>query len=559
MKKFLASFFVVGMLAGCSPQSPAAKPKDGMWKGEAEGYNGRIAVEVKVEEGAVKDIVIDEINDTDAIVSRAVPILKERILAEQTPLVDSVSSATYTSFGIKKAVGKALNEAGFNFEEVTLQTVSSQADDSVYEDLNTTLVIAGGGPSGLTAAIEAKENGVEDIIIVEKLDILSGNGKFDEFFFDFPNTKAQKELGIEEDKESFKAELEEMGLIDSPAMLQKRVDEVFTFDAWLRKHGIEANTIDKDRSHMADETTLIGDYAQTILENHVKELGITVKTNTRMTDLLMENNKVTGIQVETNGHLYKISADRVLIATGGFCSNPELVQKYLPEVSHFISSNAIGATGDMVKIAEERGISLKHMDEVQLFNLVIPGTRYQLEAKSHGSIIVNKNGQRFVDENSYYDKEFGDAVLAQEGGVGYMIYPQEKVDEREVGLGTYNKSDTLEELAGKLGINYENLVKSIEEFNEIADGKKEDPFGSDVQQPVIHLDSSAYYGTPIIPSVHMTYGGLEVDEHARVYDTEGNVIENLYAAGEVTATNGIYLESMVFGKAAGSEIAQSLK
>ncbi len=565
MKKILMIVFCVSLIMGCQNNKESGNASstnnvkqitDGIFMGEASSYNGEIIVEIEVNNGVLEKINLVKNDDTEAITSRAFPIVEENIIKYQNPNVDFVSSATFSSNAYKMAIKNAMEEAGFD--------VSSTPDLEIikYEDTNATLVIVGGGPSGLTAAIEAKENGVENIILIEKEDILGGNGKFDEFFFDFPNTQAQKDAGISDSKEEYKELLKSYEGFETEEMLQKRVDEVWEFDKWLREHEIEANYVENDRNHTHSDSEEIGAYTQDRLESLAKELEIDIRTSTKMTDLIMDGNKVTGIECEYNGQPYKIMADRILVATGGFSSNKDLVKKYIPQASEYISSNTIGQTGDMIEIALKHDIMLSNMDVPQLFNLVITPTRYQFEAKTYGAIIVNKNGERFVNEQDYYSFEFGDAILAQEGGVGYFIYDNEKLNERTdgMGMGDYNKSSSLEELAEKLDINYENLISSIEEYQEIAAGKKEDKFGIEIDgMNVISLDSEYYYGAKIVPSIHMTYGGVQTDTKMRVLNNSGDIVENLYASGEVTASTGIYLESLVFGRLAGQEIAESLK
>ncbi|MGE9994874.1 FAD-binding protein [Peptoniphilaceae bacterium SGI.137] len=528
--------------------------KDGTYQGKAPSYNGVTEAEIVVKDKKLAEIHLLHTDDTESITSRAFPIVEKRILEGQTPNVDHVTSATYSSEGYMKAIGKAMKKAGFDIEK------KYTPQDVKMEDTTAQLVVVGSGPSGMIAAIEAKEQGVNNIILIEKEDILGGNGKFDEFFFDFPNTQAQKDAGIEDNKEEY-AELVRSSSFEDKAFVDKRIDEAWNFDAWLRKHGIEANYVENKRDTAHSSSELIGPYLISKLEGLLHELNIDVRPANKMVDLKIENNVAKAVTVEHNGQKYNITADRILIATGGFSSNPDLVSKYIPEATGLISSNTIGQTGDFINIALDNNIQLGHMNERILFNRVIPGTRYQLEARTPGSLIVNKNGERFFNEEDTYSVEFVNKVLEQEGKKAYYIYDDEKLHEREggMGMGEYNKSSSLKELTEKLGLNYDNVVKSIEHLNAVSRGEETDPLGNnDIGDKVISLDSKFYYGTPIVPSIHMTLGGLIVDPQMRVLNNDGQAVENLYAAGEVTATSGIFLEAHVMGRLAGEEIAKSL-
>ena len=158
----------------------------------AGGFGGKVTVEVTTEGEKIKDLKVVSHKETAHIMDRAFPILKERILEAQSPIIDSVSGASFTSFAVKKAVADVLKKEGKDFGRITFKTKAPEQPAMIGESVNTDIVIIGGGPAGLAAAISAKEAGADKVTIVEKLDILSGNGKFDMNFFDMINSKAQK-------------------------------------------------------------------------------------------------------------------------------------------------------------------------------------------------------------------------------------------------------------------------------------------------------------------------------------------------------------------------------
>ena len=174
--------------------------------GTGDGFSGKIKVDVVTNGEKIEDIKVVSNSETSHIISRAFPILKERILKAQSPIVDSVSGASYTSFGVKKAVAEALKANGKDFGRIGFNTKAPEQPVANLENVNTDLVIIGGGPAGLAAAISAREAGLKNIILIEKLDILSGNGKYDMNFYDLINSEAQKANGINDSVEALIAD-----------------------------------------------------------------------------------------------------------------------------------------------------------------------------------------------------------------------------------------------------------------------------------------------------------------------------------------------------------------
>ena len=161
------------------------------------GYHGEMTVNVTIEDGKITDVELGDNHETNVVIDRAFPVIRERILEATTADVDSVTAATFSSYAIKTAVADAMQQAGLEAPKVAMQNAEKTATERAAESCD--IVIVGGGPAGLAAAVSAKQtNADKNVILVEKLDILSGNGKFDMNFFDMINTEAQKEAGNEE-------------------------------------------------------------------------------------------------------------------------------------------------------------------------------------------------------------------------------------------------------------------------------------------------------------------------------------------------------------------------
>lgn len=550
------SLTIVGCTAKDESERATGKAKDGVYQGTGSGYGGKLTLEVETEGNSIKDIRLVEEHETAPVMNRAFPVIKERIMEAQSPVVDSVSGATFSSFAVKKAVAEAMKEAGKDFGEITMTTQGPAVEKKELEEVKTQLVVVGGGPAGLSAAIEAKQNGVEDIIVVEKLDILSGNGKFDMNFYDLINSQAQRDNGVEDSPEALAADLKEEGAWDTDERLMAQAEGSAELDLWLREMGIELNYNYGGRNHMAEADAYAGEEIQDKMEAKVNELGIDVRTGTKGLDLIMEDGKAVGVKVESKEGTYDIKADAVIMATGGFSNNKELLAKYAPGTEKLQTSNQMGTTGDFVSVFEENEIQLGHMDTIRIFPTIISNRR---DLTGGGStIFVNKNGERFIDETKG-GLELGSAILEQEGGKAYYIYDQQLFDasyrlQKHNALGYHTSADTLEELAEKMGINAENLVKTVEETNKAVDGETVDQF----RQKALgkKIEKGPFYAVQIESAVHMTKGGVVANEKAEILNTDNEVIPGLYAAGEVADSSAAYSASVVFGRISGEEAAK---
>ncbi|GAB6085059.1 FAD-binding protein [Alkaliphilus crotonatoxidans] len=529
------------------------------YEGKGTGYGGEIKLELITEGDKMVDIKIISDAETSPVMTRAFPVIKERILEAQSPIVDSVSGASYTSFGIKTAVAEAAKGYGKDFGKITFDTQGPESERRDLEAVETELLIVGGGPAGLAAAISAKEAGIDDIILIEKLDILSGNGKFDMNFFDLINSKAQKENGINITVEDFIQRKESVD--DSKERVEVWAHGASELDEWLRSFGVNLNYNYGDTNHMAESDAYAGEHIQDGMEKRIKELNIDVRTGTKGLDLIFDGDKVVGVKVQHKNDYYDILADAVILATGGFSANKELLAKYAPGAEIVETSNQMGATGDFIPLFEKYNFQLENMDTLSVFKMINKSNR-ELTGAGDGFIFVNENGERFVDETSG-GLALAHTILEQPNGKVFYIYDQRLYEsfyrlKKHNNLGYHQKADTLEELAEKLGINGENLVKTVATYNQAVEGEIKDPFR---EKPFTEKfgENGPYYGVQVESAIHMTKGGVLANEKAQVLNTNKEVVEGLYAAGEVTATSGAYSGAVVFGRVAGTEAAEFIK
>ena len=528
--------------------------------GTGDGFSGKIKVDVLTNGEKIEDIKLVSDSETSHIISRAFPVLKERILKTQSPIVDSVSGASYTSFGIKKAVADALKSNGKDFGRIRFNTKAPEQPIVNLKAVNTDLVIIGGGPAGLAAAISAKEAGLKNIILIEKLDILSGNGKYDMNFYDLINSEAQKANGINDTVEALIAD--NTNPLDTPERIKAQAEGAFVLDKWLRSFGVKLNYNYGKRGHMAESNAYAGAHVQDGMEKKVKELDIDVRTGTKGLDLIMKDGKAVGVKVQNGNNFYDINAKAVILATGGFSANKELLKKYVPGSEVFQTSNQIGATGDFIPVFEKNNIKTANLEVLNIFPFIIRQTR-DLTGGGDGFILVNKDGKRFTSENITYATRFSTAqkILDQPDSAVFYIYDQKLYDasfrlQKHTAQGLHIKAATLDELADKLGINKNNLKTTVKEFNKAVRGEIKDPFRENPTKKEF-MSEGPYYGVQVESAIHMTRGGVVADEKTQVLHENGNIVNGLYAAGEVANSNsGAYSAAVIFGRIAGKEAAE---
>lgn len=524
------------------------------------GYHGEMTVNVTIEDGKITDVELGDNHETNVVIDRAFPVIRERILEANTADVDSVTAATFSSYAIKTAVADAMQQAGLEAPKVAMQNAEKTATERAAESCD--IVIVGGGPAGLAAAVSAKQtNADKNVILVEKLDILSGNGKFDMNFFDMINTEAQKAAGNDEwvgeaGLAKFIEEKSSNG--ESAERIQVWANEEYNLDAWLRAMGVELNYNYGGTNHMAEDNQYSGEVIQAGLEKAATELGVDVRIGTKGVDLVMEDGACKGVIVTNNaGETYTINAASTIITTGGFCSNKELLAEYAPGYEVFNTSNQMGTTGDFVKIFEQNGFKMENMGKMSFFsNIIVPyrdltgGADMNLLANNEGALLPNKSGM-----------DRGTMIKEQPNGAAYYITDKTGYDSfyrirKHVGLGYYDEGATLEELAEKLSINAEGLKASVEQYNADAAAGAENAQIAAVPKRALDAEGP-YYGVRVEAANHMTKGGVVCNENAQVLNADDTVVPGLYAAGEVTWQGGGYSESVCFGKVAGAQAAMA--
>ena len=590
-KMFLALMMAFTMAACGAPDNSGDTGvyTAGTYTGTANGNNGDVTGEVVLSTDKIESVTVTNHQETPGLSDGPITDIPAAIVENQSLNIDAVSGATNTSNAILEAVKSALTAAGADVEAL----MNAEAGDSeiiVLEDATYDVVVIGAGGAGLSAAVEANAAGAS-VIVIEKMPYAGGNTLLSYAELACPNNWLQEEQGIEDSVEQFAKEMWEGG----GSLAKKELVDIIAANAtdaaeWLRD---EIGVVYQDYlvwegGHSvarAVEPVELGPGMINHLLNYATSHGVEVALNTKAEELVVdENGVVTGVVVSRDGQTATISATNgVVLASGGFGANVEMRDHYntrwetLDESVKTTNSPAI--VGDGIKMAESIGANLIGMEHIQLypFNNPITGVYYGIEAPSwsgEGLIYVNQNGERFVNEMGMRD-ERAEGILAQDGYV-YAIYNQEVADRLNLEEkfaseyaqcledGVFYKDDTLEEIAEHFDINAENLVATMADYNEGIKNNT-DKFGRTTA--MVTMEEGPWFILVGVVSVHHTMGGVEINENAEVLNTNGDVIEGLFAAGEVTG--GIHgnnrvgtcaiSDITVFGRIAGRNAAGNVK
>ena len=617
-KRALAMLLAVLMIisvTACSQQTPTVTPEEkgiftpGTYTGEANGLNGLIKVEVKVDANKILEVKILEHKESPGISDNAIRNIPESIVEYQSLNIDTVSGATYSSNGILEAVKNALSSSGANIEELMKEIdVSSKPGETINKSAD--VVIIGGGGAGLAAAVSALQNDAK-VIVLEKMPSVGGStimaggqynavddirqhayemrpeliSEIESYTKQEPVNDTHKRLmdelasQIEEYKangstyvfdspqfhalQAFRGG-DQVGNLELIETLTKGAEESI---GWLENLGVdfrdEIATVTGalwQRTHQIDAPAGTGLVEP--LYNRCVDLGVEIITNMKAESLVKdESGRVVTVKaVDVFGSPYEFTGSKgIIVETGGFSNNKELRAKYNPSLtSDMVSTNQPGATGDGIIMATEIGAGTTGMEYIQVYPLATPGTgalqgRARKMSGLDDVIVVNKEGSRFINEDARRD-DFVAAIKEQTDSICFDINDSTIVEERNsfnenvetlVKLGRIYKGDTLADLEKQLGMPAGSLEKTVAEYNVMVENKNDTVFGRKLFAHKIEV--GPFYATPRAPSIHHTMGGLLIDPDAHVLDVNGQIIQGLYAAGEVTG--GIHGSNRLGGNA----------
>ena len=592
----MAAIIAVSLFGyGCGAKSASTSSDAGVsgdFTGTAKGFGGDVSVTLTLTDGAITGCTAEGKDETEGVGSQAIAKMPGAIAESGSIAVDGVSGATITSTAIKEAAAAALTAAGLNPDDYkTAVENDATAEDSTVE---ADVVVVGAGGAGMTAAITAAGEG-KSVVILESQSMVGGNSVRATGGMNAGKTVYQDEnefgesAGVEKtlktaaekyaDNETITAlaktvseqwaayqanptgyfdsvELMELDTmiggkgINDPALVETLCANSADAIDWLDEHGITLHNVSSfggasvKRIHRPvnaeGKTVSVGSYMIPLLQENCEKAGVKMMLDTTATEILTDaNGAAVGVKATgASGETVTVNAKAVVLASGGFGANLDMVVKYKPELKGFMTTNAPGIQGQGIEMAQAIGAATVDMDQIQIHPTVEANTAALITEglRGDGAVLINAEGKRFIDEVGTRDVVSA-AEIAQTGSYSWLVVDQAMVDNSSVIQGYIKKGYTVtgatyEELAKAMGVDEAALAETMNNWNGYVEAKNDPDFGStSFANP---LNTAPYYAIKVTAGVHHTMGGLKINPNTEVLNENGEVIPGLFAAGEVT-------------------------
>ena len=530
---------------------------DGTYSATAQGFGGDITVDVILSGGKIADVKIVGDSETPGLGAVAVEKMPAQLLEAQSADVDGVAGATVSTSAIRAAFGDALAKAGVDASTLVKQ-VAAQTAEKTQETRDVDVVIVGAGGAGMSAAITAKQQG-KTVLLLEKMPYVGGNTTKATGGMNAAETHYQAEQGITDSVEQFVEDTMKGGHnINNPDLVRTLAEKSADAINWLDEIGAPLPKVSfsggatNARIHAPADGSGVGSYLVNCFSETMEKLGIEVLLETKANEIIMVDGAAAGVKAESPDKELTINAKAVILTTGGFGANEEMYCTYRPDLRGTVTTNAPGATGDGIVMAQAVGADLVDIDQIQLHPTVEQATSMLITegVRGDGAILVNQSGVRFVNELQTRDVVSA-AELEQEGQYAYVIFDQNlreglKATEKYIKNGIVTEGETIEALAEKLGIDPAVLAKTLADWNDAVAAGEDKEFGRTTGMEH-DLSKAPYYAIKVAPGIHHTMGGVKINTNTQVIDTNGNVIPGLFAAGEVTG--GVHGGNRIGGNA----------
>ena len=601
IKKSVSALAMAAVIAvslfgyGCGAKSASTSSDAGVsgdFTATAKGFGGDVSVTLTLTDGAITGCTAEGKDETEGVGSQAIAKMPGAIAESGSIAVDGVSGATITSTAIKEAAAAALTAAGLNPDDykTAVESDATAEDSTVDADV----VVVGAGGAGMTAAITAAAEG-KSVVILESQSMVGGNSVRATGGMNAGKTVYQDEnefgesAGVEKtlktaaekyaDNETITAlaktvseqwaayQANPTGYFDSVELMEldtmiggKGINDpelVETLCAnsadaidWLDEHGITLHNVSSfggasvKRIHRPvnaeGKTVSVGSYMIPLLEENCEKAGVKMMLDTTATEILTDaNGAAVGVKATgASGETVTVNAKAVVLATGGFGANLDMVVKYKPELKGFMTTNAPGIQGQGIEMAQAIGAATVDMDQIQIHPTVEANTAALITEglRGDGAILINEEGQRFIDEVGTRDVVSA-AEIAQTGSYSWLVVDQAMADASSVIQGYIKKGYTVtgatyEELGKAMGVDAAAFAETMEKWNGYVEAKNDPDFGrTSFANP---LNTAPYYAVKVTAGVHHTMGGLKINANTEVLNEKGEVIPGLFAAGEVT-------------------------
>ncbi len=540
MKKSLSILICVVMflslLTGCTPT--AQQSISNTYEVEVEGHNGPIKLAVEIGEEIIKSITIVDHSETAGISDGAIEKIPAAIVESQSLSIDVVAGATVSSKAIISGVEKAIAQAKLDIEKFKEPIEKAALIQGETEE--TDIVIVGAGISGIMGAMELQKNYPDlDFIILEKLPVIGGSIVTTGGAIFGIDSRSHKDNGIVTNMDDVISYLESSS---NTNLNRDLIANVFSLSGetidWLVDLGLpleeELKLASPHNDNMYAAWTVGGGKAfYDFLEKAIPSQEFDLRTESKVTELVVEGNVVKGVIVQDKEKEYKILADKVILSTGGFGSNPELMKKFAPAYAEGVISTHAGATGDGILLTEQFNTAI--VGDGTMGTAVAPDKSKLITS----TFMINKDGHRFHNEvDALY--RIQRAIVDNAGGESYVIadgnYADKEIIEKAITDGVVKKFSSLEELADDIGINKENLIKEVKAYNKAIEAGISPGYNLPGEK-AIPIKDAPFYVSSAVRRTFGTIPGIKITGNCEVVNGDNTPITNLYAAGELTAGN----------------------
>lgn len=445
--------------------------------------------------------------------------------------------------------------------------------------LDCDVIVVGGGGSGMSAAARAAERGAK-VVLIEKMDILGGNSRLAGGLLS-TNSRFQKQAGMPDKTQEYLDTANRLHTYRLDSDLVKRyVGNTGTLFEWLVDNGLDMEntrwvngcvvmiktpTMISPVNNPTYGPGLLGSSVTDLLERMVCKSGVTVLKSTKVASLKTNGGAVVGVTADGQGESFDITAGSVIISSGGFGGNPELLARFLPE--YFSSDNYIthycmlSSTGDGLTMAEAIGARVGELISVGLSAMSHhPGafTLQNLVQQPEG-IAVSATGKRFIPEDDMENGVY--AMDRQPDGVAWYVFTQKacrelyetaqrnirfgdvlpEIDqmmsdiEKEIGEGKVVRADTIQELAAGIGAPADVLRGTLEKYERFCAAGHDDDFFKDPKYLKSMGLTGPWYGVRLYRKFDVTMGGVSIDSRLRALRPDRSVIGGLYVTGDIAS------------------------
>lgn len=558
--------------AAVAPKTPvetahaaASEPTDGKYVTKAMGHENWVFVETTIKDGALANLQVLSHDETVGVGSLACTMWPAKALEAQNLDVDAISGATVTCTAIKNAAIEGIENAGGDSSAFLLGPV--ELSGGTAQTIESDIVVMGAGTAGLTAATRLLEKGYT-VTLFEKQDIPGGSMSMTYSGLACAGSQLQKNYSL--------GRFDDSAYFDKTAMLallsnyvnpefdryNKAMpygDAMYTASAdmvdWLHEIGVGFYSLGVNKAYGVTPYLAPGcyeggcGYAMQYLVDRIGALGGTIIYGATVTDITMTDGRATGLVAEgKDGSTYTATAKAVLLASGGFGANQEMVDEYYPDYAGRSFNCCPASTGDGIVLGQKVGAAIECMGrELGAFMSTTSqaGSRMEIAFmyQTTPGIMVNATGDQFGNVMSSNHFVIGRALCDDaNGGKFYWITDESgavtTMNNLTYAFDTYKalfeRGDmvhyaTVEEAVEATGMT--NLAATLETHNQHAQAGEEDEFGRK-NLPFIDTHDGLWV-CGVEPTFYLTTGGLAIDTSARVLNENEEPIPGLYAAGDV--------------------------